>query len=197
MLNNSLNETEVSKTDLSKQCPPFEFLDSANHFQLWAVSDLLLPVQKAHIRLSMFALHSATGFEPMFFDDFPILDILPNSSRQIRLPYPLLRQINRITVVGGEVEEYLITALLVDRYGALISPLAVLYPDKMLRVGHYGTVRLLQVTRSSNVTYSVVISADSVLPLVWLDLSDQFKKYIITSVKLLKLIGDPNGPRLN
>uniref|UniRef100_A0A914I8F6 Beta-mannosidase n=1 Tax=Globodera rostochiensis TaxID=31243 RepID=A0A914I8F6_GLORO len=148
------------------------FLDSNGRFRLWAVSDLLVPVQNANVRLSLFYLRG--GLSPIFTGEVSVAIILPLSSQEISLPnWPSFASATDFSYDEGI---YLLIADLIGSNGDFLSPQAVLWPDRLSRAGLYGNATISGLRDGPNGTYSVDITADDVLPLLWLDLSDAFKK---------------------
>uniref|UniRef100_A0A183BHT4 beta-mannosidase n=1 Tax=Globodera pallida TaxID=36090 RepID=A0A183BHT4_GLOPA len=135
------------------------FLDLNGRFRLWAVSDLLAPIQNANVRLSLFCFRS--GLSPIFTGE---------------VNWPSFASATDFSYDEGI---YLLIADLIGPNGDLLSPRAVLYPDRLPRAGLYGNATISGLRDGPNGTYSVDITADDVLPLLWLDLSDAFKKKML------------------
>ncbi|KAL3081061.1 hypothetical protein niasHT_037529 [Heterodera trifolii] len=149
------------------------FLDSNGIFRLWTVSDLSLSVQNAIVRLSLFPLRN--GLSPLFTANVSVPNISPLSSQEIPLPdWPSIAFVRPFS--SYDQGDFLLIADLISSRGDLLSPRAVLYPDKMFHAGLYGSAAVSSLRDNKNGTFSVEVTlTDNVLPLLWLDLSDAFK----------------------
>jgi hypothetical protein len=114
------------------------------------------------------------GFRPIFSSSINLAEIPSLSANELEIP-TMKMGIKRS--LGYAEDDYLVSAWLNDNENHKLGHKAVILPDKMFKVGKYGEAKLSKFKRRLNATdeYELTILANNVLPIVWLDLNDEFK----------------------
>jgi hypothetical protein len=123
------------------------------------------------------------GLDPIFEQTWELPEIPALSSIETQIPTEVLERKQRLRQLDYSEDNYVITSKLLDASQEKLvttsspSPRAVLLPDKFHKTGRYGKARLIAFKglKNQNSVYELILSADNVLPLVWVDLNDNFK----------------------
>lgn len=176
------------------------FMDSIQQAHLFVISDLTVPLRNVTLQLRMFVLQ--LGFQPIFFERIALDTISAQSAVEVQLPMKLRKRIGkqmqkqewhsknrsqhrRGAINDGVDNDFLVSAILFDEITKQpLCPEAILLPDQFYNAGHYGQAKIVHfekrhtdaaTTTNKENEFALRILANNVLPLVWLDLSDQFK----------------------
>ena len=136
---------------------------------MFVVSDRVTELRNCSFKLNVFLLkYNITSFEPLYSVRKNLAVVPALASTEVDGLSPTLGLPRDLKEDG-----LLFTATLEDAMANLITPKAVLFPQKLY--GTFGTAELIRLERLSPTAYSLTIHASNVLPLIWLDLIDELK----------------------
>jgi hypothetical protein len=142
------------------------YLDENETLHVFIVSDEILERLNCVFELQMFILseNNVAPFDPIYSLAQTIPRIAGLSSFEVDL---------KTTPRHHGNSNFLISTFLRDSSNQSIAPQAILLPDKLYQ--KFGKAELAYFTKLDDLNYRLGIKASNVLPLVWVDLADDFK----------------------
>uniref|UniRef100_A0AAF5D2I6 beta-mannosidase n=1 Tax=Strongyloides stercoralis TaxID=6248 RepID=A0AAF5D2I6_STRER len=128
------------------------------------INDKNYDIHNATLKINTYAWEAS--LHPIYSEKIKIPIISKLSSIDIKYPQK-----------SNFIEEYLVTSILISEEGKELSPISYLYPDKFFNLPYINdTLSIENITEVDKDNYEIIVKCQNIIPLVWIDLSEEVKK---------------------